>query len=152
MRVSAGDLSKRSISFFAFCFKIRCKRSHGKIRVVQKGYYCDQKKGRFFFGRQHFTWRPAFCQLITVTYKRFRIPDSGFRMESHILQSIWNQESGVRTEVGIRRVWNQVSQMTSGQNSVRSGIRNLESGISGLRGIWNQESVCATVTCSERFN
>lgn len=27
-------LSERSISFFAFCFKIRCKRSHGKIRVV----------------------------------------------------------------------------------------------------------------------
>jgi len=34
-----SDLSKRDISFFAFGFKIRCKRSHSKIRVMQKGYY-----------------------------------------------------------------------------------------------------------------
>ena len=87
-------LSKRSISFFAFCFKIRCKRSHGKIRVVQKGYYCDQKTTGFFFGRHHFTWRPAFCQLITGTYKRFRVPDS--------MDSGWNliscNLSGIRSQ------------------------------------------------------
>ena len=37
-------LSERSITFFAFCFKIRCKRSHGKIRVVQKAITSMKKR------------------------------------------------------------------------------------------------------------
>ena len=56
-------LSERNISFFAFYFKIRCKRSHGKIRVVQKGYYFDQKKGCFFFGSTTFYLETCFLSI-----------------------------------------------------------------------------------------
>lgn len=62
------NLPERNVSFFALCFKIRCKRSHGKIRVVQEcyefnPYRCASLEGCILLGFMLFV---NYLQILTV--------------------------------------------------------------------------------------